>query len=863
MRDNGKVTQKEYLLKPDITIVSKTDLQGNIVDANEAFIEASGYEWNELVGQPHNMLRHPDVPAQVFKDFWQTLKGGKPWSQVVKNRRKNGDHYWVVANATPIFEQGKVTGYMSVRTPANVAQISAAEQVYRNIAAGRQTLVNGGIYRFKDTLNPLLQFDNAKIIIILSVLLLLEVLIPLLFPTLFDVFPIGVLYGFEVFCVVLIIVFAITGARQQKEVNRYILEISAGNFSNNIDSRGRSLQAVTLGRLNSLQIKLGADFEAMKEALVNSKRIEKALNATPSKVMVADKFRSIVFMNDAVKSMFKSIESELKKEIPNFDCSNLLRQNIDAFHKHPEHQKSILDSLTETYTARIKLGAITLELVVNPIFDEQSKRIGTVAEWKDLTEQLQIEANIMLIASEVSKGELSSRICSKGLSGFEKTLATLVNELLGSFSVTIQSLNKLLSSMSDGDMTKRIDGDFIGELLAMKVAANNALTNIEIMLSQVKTGAKSLGGLSKQVSLASLDLAKRTHQQTAAVEDTVSGLEELTASVESSNEHTNNANLLVHSAVEEAESGILVMTSTLDAMKGITDLSRQIGEITGVIDSIAFQTNLLALNAAVEAARAGEHGRGFAVVAGEVRNLAQKSASAAKDISVLINSTTQEIEGGTALVEKTNVVFQEMVTKIQKVEELVKVVASTAIEQHKRLEQINLAMNHLDQTTQENTTLVEELSSTAESMQESTAQQVNFIGRFKINTTSTNAVVIGGGASIAFSEAKMNHNSWLAKLEQLLAGLSSDIDMHSARDANVCLLGRWLSTEGQQYLHLESMQELIKLHQEFHLMAGKTIDAHGANNKELADKTYEQVQAISKEIMLLISQVDEEANLLA
>ncbi len=860
MRDNGPITQKEYLLKSETTIVSKTDLQGNIVEANEAFIEASGYEWNELVGQPHNMLRHPDVPAQVFKDFWQTLKSGKPWSQVVKNRRKNGDHYWVVANATPIFSQGEVTGYMSVRVPATVVQISAAEQVYRDIEAGRQRLVNGDVYSLKDKLNPMLQFDNAKMIVVLSVLLLLEVLIPLIFPSIFEFLPSIFLHSLQVLFVLLIIMLSLVGARQQKLVNHYITEISAGNFSNEIDSRGRSLQAVTLGRLKSLQIKLGSDFEAVKESLMNSQRIEKALNATSTKVMVADKFRSIIFMNDAVKSMLKSVEGELKKEIPNFDCANLLRQNIDVFHKNPEHQKELLDNLTDTYTARAKIGVVTLELVVNPIFDEKSKRIGTVVEWKDLTEQLRIEENIMSIVSEASKGMLSGRIDSKGLTGFEKKLASLVNELLGSFSVTTQSLNKLLSSMSDGDMTQRIDGDFIGELLAMKVAANNALTNIEITLSQVKTGAESLGTMSKQVSIASLDLASRTQQQAAAVEETAASLEELTASVENSNEHTNNANLLVHSAAEEAESGIAVMNSTLKAMKGITELSRQIGEITGVIDSIAFQTNLLALNAAVEAARAGEHGRGFAVVAGEVRSLAQKSASAAKDISILINSTTQEIEGGTQLVEKTNVVFQEMVTKIQKVEDLVKTVAYTAEEQHKGLEQINVAMNHLDQATQENAALVEELSSTSKNMQAEASNQVEFIQHFKINQTTiipTPPKLVS--STIDFSKAKMKHNSWIAQLEQLLAGQELDVNRNTARDPSVCELGKWLYGDGQKYVHLESMQNLIKLHATFHETVGKTLDAADSNNSELAEQEHQRVIELSKRVIDLISIVEREA----
>lgn len=860
MRDNGPVTQEEYHLNPDITIVSKTDLQGNIVEANEAFIEASGYEWNELVGQPHNMLRHPDVPAQVFKDFWQTLKAGKPWSQVVKNRRKNGGHYWVVANATPIFSQGKITGYMSVRVPATATQISAAEQVYRDIEAGRQRLVNGEVFSFKDKLNPILLFDNTKMVLILSALLLLEILVPLVFPNLFDSLATGVIHVLQVLFVLLIIMLSLIGVRQQKLVNHYITEISSGNFSNEIDSRGRSLQAVTLGRLKSLQIKLGADFEAVKASLMNSQRIEKALNATSTNVMVADKFRSIIFMNNSVKSMLKSVEGELKKEIPNFDCSNLLRQNIDVFHKHPEHQKKLLESLTETYTARIKIGVVTLELIVNPIFDEKSKRIGTVVEWKNLTEQLRIEANIMSIVSEASKGLLSGRVDVKGLIGFEKKLASLVNELLKSFSITTQSLNKLLSSMSDGDMTQRIDGDFIGELLAMKAAANNALTNIEITLAQVKIGAESLGTMSKQVSVASSDLANRTQQQAAAVEETAASIEELTASIENSKEHTNHANLLVHSAAEEAESGIAVMNSTLIAMQGITELSRQVGEITSVIDSIAFQTNLLALNAAVEAARAGEHGRGFAVVASEVRNLAQKSASAAKDISVLINSTTQEIDGGTQLVEKTNVVFQEMVVKIQKVEKLVQTVAATTTEQHKGLEQINLAMNHLDQTTQANAALVEELSVTAENMHTEATHQVEFIDHFKISQTAHVPMPPKlVSATIDFSKAKMNHNSWITQLEQLLAGRELDVNRKTARDPRVCALGKWLYGDGQKYAHLESMQNLIKLHAAFHEVVGKTLDASDAKNNALAEQEHQRVIELSKRVTDLISLVEKDA----
>ncbi len=729
MRDNGPITQKQYVLENDITIVSQTDKKGNILEANDAFIEASGYEWKELVGQPHNMLRHPDVPAAVFKDFWKTLKSGKPWSQIVKNRRKNGDHYWVVANVTPIFKKGEITGYMSVRTPATQEQISATEQVYLDIKAGHIQLSQGYVSRLQDKLNPLLQFNLFTMIIVLSTILLAEVFLDILLKER----AITLIQLFEVFSILFIIILAIIGNKQQYLLNRYLTKISSGQFKNEINSKGRSLQSVTLGRLKSLQIRLGADFEAVKTSLMTSQRIEKALNASSANITVVDKFHSIVFMTDSTLSMFCNIEEELKKDIFHFNPSNLLRQNIDIFYKDPEHQKNKWDHLSERCVTQMTFGTVTLEMDICPIFDDASNRLGTVVNWKDLTNQLLISNNIDSIVAEASKGILSHRVSLNELSGFEKKLAILVNDLLENFTDITQMLNKVLASMSNGDLTQRMNVNVLGELLTMKSAVNNALSKIEVTLSQVKHAAESLVEMSSQVAVASEDLSKRTQKQAGALEETATSIEELTSSVARSTEHTNSANALIHSAAGEAESGIKVMDSTLTAMKDITALSHQVADITSIIDSIAFQTNLLALNAAVEAARAGEHGRGFAVVAGEVRNLAQKSAHAAKDISALITSTTQKIEGGTKLVEQTNGVFKEMVNNIHQVEELITSVASTSNEQNKGLEQINIAMSHLDQATQENASLVEELTSTSENMQSKATTQVKFIEHFKVN----------------------------------------------------------------------------------------------------------------------------------
>lgn len=732
MRNNGTVTQKEYILKPDITIVSRTDIHGNILSANEAFIEASGFEWKELVGQPHNILRHPDVPEAVFKDFWTTLQAGKPWSQIVKNRRKNGDHYWVAAKATPIFEKGVITGYMSVRLAATSAQKKAAEQAYQAIANGKAKLVNGHVARFKDKLNPLLHLNLAPIISLLSILMLVSALLPVIFNNITTVVPEGSFETVGVLLVLLLMLASRSNAKQLKRLHTHITEISEGNFKTPIDSRGSSLLPQILGRLDSLQIKLGADIDDVKATLNNSQRIESALNATSSNIMVIDRFHSIIFINASLGRMLNSVENELKAGLPDFQSDALLRKNIDVLFQEPQQQIKLLDKAKETYKTRLNIDSIILDTVTDPIFGESGERLGTVIEWKNMTGQLAIEANIERIVNDASKGILNGRIPTEDLKGFEQNISQSMNTLLESFGQTTQTLNRILSGMSEGDLTLRIENDYEGDLLVMKTAVNSALNNIEATFGQIKRGATEIGTMSSEVAVASDDLSQRTQQQAASLEETAASMEELTATVQQSTQHTAQANTLAHTAAQEADEGIIVMSRTIEAMNNITELSHKIGDITSVIDSIAFQTNLLALNAAVEAARAGEHGRGFAVVASEVRNLAQKSANAAKDISTLISSAIQQIKAGTSLVEQTNTVFEQMVSKIRNVEDLVSEVASTAIEQSKGLDQINLAVSHLDQTTQQNAALVEELSSTAGNMSEQAEEQAEFVGRFKI-----------------------------------------------------------------------------------------------------------------------------------
>lgn len=733
MRDNGVITQKEYELDEGITIVSRTDLQGNIVAANESFIEASGYRWTELVGQPHNILRHPDVPPAVFKDFWQTLQAGKPWSQIVKNRRKNGDHYWVVANATPIFEDGKVAGFMSVRTPASRQQVSDAEKAYKAISDGSLEIVGGLPKSTKDQYNPMLQMDQSTITIILAVTLLVSAFAPVVTPSILNVIPLIVFELLDLALVVLLIASSISSQKRLETITKQITSMAEGNFRNNFDSRGKNKISVMASRLKSIQIKFGADMDDIKYALSGAQRIESALKSASTNIVVADRFNSIIFLNNNINQLFEKIEPELKKTLAHFDRHNLIRQDVSVLGLNLKNQNELLSNLKNTYKDRICIGSITIDLTIDPIIDDNGERIGSVFEWVDMTEQLQIEDNINQIIDDASHGSLHKRIDTTELTGFECKISESINRLMNNFSDLISKIDCVFGKLANGDLTERLEGDYVDELLNMQKATNTSLDNLAQTLSQVEKGTNGIKNMSLEVATASEDLSQRTQEQAASLEQTSATMEELTATLKNTALHAIDANTKAHGTSDRATAGIEIMHQTLDAMNGISDLSKKIGEITSVIDSIAFQTNLLALNAAVEAARAGEHGRGFAVVAGEVRNLAGKSAEAAKDISSLISSAISQIDSGTKLVEDTNQVFSEMVTSIEDVEKLINEVASTTEEQSKGVEQVNIAIRQLDEVTQQNAALVEELSSTAGNMSEEATIQNEYVARFEFD----------------------------------------------------------------------------------------------------------------------------------
>ena len=303
---------------------------------------------------------------------------------------------------------------------------------------------------------------------------------------------------------------------------------------------------------------------------------------------------------------------------------------------------------------------------------------------------------------------------------------------------------RVADAVAAGDLTMQIQSNSnneTGRLLQALKRMNDGLVDL---VSKVRSGVDSISTGSQQIAAGNADLSQRTEEQASSLEETASSMEELTSTVKQTAENARQANQLAAGASAIAVKGGEVVGNVVSTMSGISESSKKIADIIGVIDGIAFQTNILALNAAVEAARAGEQGRGFAVVASEVRTLAQRSAAAAREIKELITDSVRRVEGGTHLVNEAGTTMGEIVSAVKRVTDIMAEITAAAQEQSSGIEQVNQAVMQMDQVTQQNAALVEEAAAAAESMQQQSHALTKAVSVFKVN----DATQIAAAASL-------------------------------------------------------------------------------------------------------------------
>ena len=338
-----------------------------------------------------------------------------------------------------------------------------------------------------------------------------------------------------------------------------------------------------------------------------------------------------------------------------------------------------------------------------------------------------------IVEDAALRGRFSTKMDMAGKEGYTRELAELLNELSNVTEAGIADVVRVANALAEGDLTQTIAKEYPGSFGEMKAGINGTVENLKRLVGQISDATQTINTASKEIAAGNSDLSQRTEEQASSLEETASSMEELTSTVRQNAENAKQANQLAIGASDVAGRGGAVVSKVVATMDSINDSSRKIVDIISVIDGIAFQTNILALNAAVEAARAGEQGRGFAVVAGEVRNLAQRSAAAAKEIKSLIGDSVDKVEGGSRLVAQAGATMEEIVTSIRRVTDIMAEITAASIEQSSGIEQVNLAITQMDEVTQQNAALVEEAAAAAEALEEQAQSLSSSVATFKMN----------------------------------------------------------------------------------------------------------------------------------
>jgi len=460
-----------------------------------------------------------------------------------------------------------------------------------------------------------------------------------------------------------------------------------------------------------------SDVTVAREKASRVRALESMIEGAATNLMMCDRDLRITYANPAVVRLLSTYQTRLAEQFRGFDANRLIGRNIDDFHADASKQRALLsDPRNLPYQTEIKVAGLEFGLNATALFDEKGEHIGNAVEWIDFNDRAVYRDEVNMVIQASTGGDLSRRGSLDALSDVYRPMMEGINDIIEAIVAPISELKDRLEKIADGDMTAYVTGAYEGDHATLKEALNQTLDSLNRTMSQVRIVATQVNTGARQVSDAAQSLSQGATQQASALEEITASMTEMAAQTKQNAENATQANQLTADCRKGAEVGNNRMQQMVASMQAIDASSTNISKIIKVIDDIAFQTNLLALNAAVEAARAGVHGKGFAVVAEEVRNLAARSANAAKETTQLIEESIQKVNQGSEIAHETAAALNQIVEGVGKVSDLVAEIAAASNEQAQGIAQANKALGQMDQVTQQNTANAEQSAAASQEL---------------------------------------------------------------------------------------------------------------------------------------------------
>jgi methyl-accepting chemotaxis protein len=850
------VTQREYRLAPDAVIISRTDLVGNITYCNEDFVVASGYAREELLGKPHSILRHPDMPAEAFADLWRTVERGMPWNGIVKNRRHNGDYYWVYAQVSPTYSMGDINGYLSVRVPATPEQIQLAESLYPHLHSGSVKLNAGKLASWQD------RFDFLKHVnmgMFLVWWMLLVVLLPF---TLDALEMVSVPSWYELGSIVLSVLIAFFAQRihftQLKGFSDGLHALSEGKMAINVSfAADRSLNRSGLTHqigalLRTLQLNLWSNLNGVADAEAAQQRIFSALNEAAAALIVSDASGNLVLANRTAQLQLQMHAGMLSATRNGFDAHNLEGQSIvkligdDAFHML-RHDGIAQNTILE-------IGSTKLVIHSTPV-RRANRFLGAALLVQDQTRDLQAQADVERLVETARAGFMKGRLNLEHLpEGFYREFGRRMNEMMDTFAHTFDTVGRAVGMLAFSDLGANMPGEYQGQFRMLQNSVDLSMRNMNEVLGQVQFTSGHVETALQKINDGVASFAEQVRAQSASLEETAANMHQISHEVKENALQSQASESLAAQACSQVNVSASVMEQAATAMDAIRISGEKIGEINDIINGIAFQTNLLALNASVEAARAGEHGKGFAVVASEVRDLAQKSAAAAADIQALIEKSVVQIIEGTDLVSQSKQKMNDVLQTVDSLSSSVSIMSAAATRQATTVQEVSKALEVIDQAVAQSAALVEETTSQTEHVKIQMQGLGKLVSTFKL---SKQGQLVSKQGRTLLSDMKQAHLNWRIKMVNFLEGYDKSVDPKVVGDFTACALGKWRSSTGVSFEHLPELDHLDSAHRTFHQKVSELVDLHLAGDVEKAYAGLPEIDLLSESVVELLTKLEQ------